>query len=287
MPPVTKPGPLGGATNNPEVDEGTSCLQASSPPGVFQPTGGGKTAGMTPGPVLVGKAGRDPGKNYDGSRAEDMMSGDKPPQSAPVREGKVFTLSDTQLKALMKDLMTSLSVGKMETVALEMYEKFVSGVGEKKGAYRSATLDAEVAANKATKDYHAAFLKQLEAALRKARFDPARLSVIPMGLLDFSSFWDKATGLGITIHQVWSVKAELREYYYDRVAGVWSGTLAYTFYDHFGLDWPDVEKNKHRTLPTQYTGAGFVAWYILQHYRSAKPFIVEIRHRLFLTGRAS
>ena len=108
-----------------------------------------------------------------------------------------------------------------------------------------------------------------------------------MNLLNFSSFWDKIGGLGITVHQVWSSKAELKNYRIDSAGQHWMCTLKYTFYDHFGLDWEDIEKHGSDRIPLYHTGDQFKAWFILQHYRSAKPFITEISRNVFLSGRLS
>src|SRR5262249_8619077 len=157
-----------------------------------------------------------------------------------IRTDSVFALSDATLNAYMKQLMTSLSIGAMETVALEMQDRFARGVG---GTYTSDTLNKEIKDNAALLKYHAAFLTELTAALKNCNYDPTKIKVISMGLLNFSSFWDKVSGLGITVHQVWSAKAELANYTLDTKTGRWSGDLVYTFYDHFGLDWEDIVKH--------------------------------------------
>lgn len=67
--------------------------------------------------------------------------------------------------------------------------------------------------------------------------------------------------------------------------GFWGFDLVYTFYDHFSLDWEDVVKNGGRRLPQYHTGDFFKAWYVLQHYRNAKPFITEMQCTMFVGGR--
>ena len=234
------------------------------------------------GPILVGKAKRDPGYNFDGTPAEDMMYADRPSQSAPIRSDSMFSKSDQELNNGMITLMKSLSIGNMETVALEMQDRFSKGTG---GVYKSDLLDKEIANNSAFTAYHYAFLKELMTKFESANYDPKKIGVIPMGLLHFSSFWDKVSGLGITIHQVWSAKAEIENFRLERTdsgSGHWMFNLIYTFYDHFGLDWADVVKNGDRIFPQYHTGDYFKAWYILQHYRTAKPFITEMKRKVFL-----
>ena len=45
------------------------------------------------------------------------------------------------------------------------------------------------------------------------------------------------------------------------------GELLFEMFDHFGLDYPDIEK---------YDNDIFIAWFILQHFRGYKPFITKI-----------
>ena len=43
--------------------------------------------------------------------------------------------------------------------------------------------------------------------------------------------------------------------------------LEYIYYDHFGLDFPDIHK---------YDKDIFYAWFVLQHFRGYKPFITKL-----------
>ncbi len=233
--------------------------------------------------VAIGKARRDPGYNFDGTKAEDMYYADKPPRSASITQDPVFGQSDYNLGLCLNTLMSSLSIGKMETLALDMANHFTQGIG---GTYKNEILDNEIANNSAFVSYHNDFLKTLKTELKNASYDPSNISTIPMSLLNFSSFWDKVSGLGITVHQVWSVKAELKNYSHNSCTGLWSGTLQYTFYDHFGLDWDDIVKHGEDRIPQYHTGDFFKAWYILQHYRSAKPFITEFYRNVYLSGNS-
>ncbi|QCE42450.1 DUF3289 family protein [Psychroserpens sp. NJDZ02] len=233
--------------------------------------------------VTIGKAKRDPGYNFDGTKAEDMYYADKPPRSVSIKQDPVFLKSDSDLGLYLNTLMSSLSIGKMETLALDMANHFTQGIG---GTYKNEILDNEIANNNAFVSYHSDFLKALKTELKNAAYNPANMSSIAMNLLNFSSFWDKVSGLGITVHQVWSVKAELKNYSHNSCTGLWQGTLLYTFYDHFGLDWDDIVKHGSDRIPQYHTGDFFKAWYILQHYRSAKPFITEFYRSVYLSGNS-
>lgn len=233
---------------------------------------------------LIGQAKRLPGFNYDGTVAEDMLFNDKPAKSRSITQDPVFKKNNATLGAYLDQLMTSLSIGQMETVALEMSARFQKGSG---GTYKSDILNSEIANHGAFVIYHNEFLGKLQHELANHNYDVEKITPISMRLLNFSSFWDKVSGLGITIHQVWSVKAELIEYKYNKCSKVWTANLLYTFYDHFGLDWDDIVKHGKDRIPQYHTGDFFKAWYILQHYRNAKPFITEITRKVFIAGHSN
>ncbi|EHR72523.1 Protein of unknown function (DUF3289) [Burkholderiales bacterium JOSHI_001] len=277
-------GPAGGAASTAVVDAGTLCRQMSGRPGVLglAQGSGHVNAVRLRAPVLVGQARRLPGLNFDGSPAEDMQYADRPGKAGAIVNDPVFQRDTATLQADLRQLMASLSMGGMESVALAMAQRFCDGTG---GTFTSATLDAEVYNHPTFGSYHRAFEKRLLRALHDAGWDLAGLAPLTMDLLNFSSFWDKATGLGITIHQVWSVKAELADYTVLCETGNWSARLQYSFYDHFGLDWEDVLKHGEDRVPQYHTGDLFKAWYILQHWRNARPFITRFHREVFLGGR--
>lgn len=229
--------------------------------------------------IQIGKARRDPGYNFDGTKAEDMYYGDKPERSNSILLDPVFKLNDATLEKYLNQLMRSLSVGEMETVALEMAQHFSRGTG---GTYKNEIINRKIASNNAFIEYNNTFIEELKTELEKVNFNPNQMPILSMNLLNFSSFWDKVSGLGITIHQVWSVKADLKNYKYNSCTKVWSCELLYTFYDHFGLDWDDIQKHGSDRIPQYHTGDFFKAWYILQHYRSAKPFITEFSKSVYI-----
>ncbi|EKT3967188.1 DUF3289 family protein [Flavobacterium psychrophilum] len=230
---------------------------------------------------LVGKAKRDPGYNFDKTPAEDMTYGNSPIISSSIKKDKIFTYDNAILESYLDQLMESLSVGDMETVALEMSSRFKKGTG---GVYKSNILNKEIENNSATLEFHNNFLKKFKNELKLANYDPKMINLTSMDLLNFSSFWDKVSGLGITIHQVWSVKAVIENYSYYESTGKWDCDLVYTFYDHYGLDWDDIIKHGGDRKPQYHTGDCFKAWYILQHYRDAKPFITEMTKKVKISG---
>ncbi len=275
------PGPVSLQDEGTALDDGTLPRQRANAPG---PTSGNGNAHYSvPGLLLVGKPPRDPGKNEDGSTYEDMLSDDAPPQSASIKSDLIFNAPDAKLEELGKALMNSVSTGELNTVALACWDRFCKGTG---GTFTSAALDKEVRDNDATRE----FVKDFEGKLRKAvldnKCDLTNFTPLPIGRYAFNSLVDKATGLGIIIHDWWSIKAELKDYTatWDNVTqtGAFYGTLVYTMTDDFGLDWNDIVQHGNDNIPptTDFfkTGHRFKAWYVLQHYRkNHKPFFVEVK----------
>lgn len=88
-------------------------------------------------------------------------------------------------------------------------------------------------------------------------------------------------GLAFCIHGYQGVRIYVTEYTIDD-SGAYSGTLQYTFFDHFGLDRNDI---------SNYDNAGFESWYILQHHEkfsgSYKPFVTYIEFEHEFSGTIS
>lgn len=89
--------------------------------------------------------------------------------------------------------------------------------------------------------------------------------------------WDTYNGLSMAIHGWTGIGVEVTNYI--KKGDYYKGTLTFTFWDNFGLDAADIESGQNEGI-----GAGFRAWYILQHYDEYKgkyrPFqdFVEISH---------
>lgn len=230
---------------------------------------------------LVGKSRRDPGKDNDGLPAEDTLFNDKPAQSVSIQSDPMFSKPTAELNLYMIQLMESLAMGEMETVVLSMQKHFAAGTG---GIYKNTTLDRHVESNPAFKTYHESFKSKLQSSLKAVDYNLNNQHTVLMNLLNFSSLMDKITGLGIAVHQVWSVKAEIKNYTYYKSKRYWTGDLHYTFYDTYGLDWEDILKHGNDRIPQYQTGNCFKAWYILQHYRNAKPFITEMNVTRSISG---
>lgn len=273
------PSPLGAGGNQPQLDTQTLNLQRTATPGA---TGAGALVRLGS-DILVGTTERDPEKNADGTAAEDALYGDMPPQSASIRTDAMFKKSDADLKAALMNLITTFSMGDLDTAGREMVDQFCAGTG---GSYRHDAIDSAIYDNDVFGEFHRAFTKRLLPMMKDVGFVPASMQVLTVSPPNFSSLLDKATGLGILVHQVWAVKIHVNDLAIDPAGPWWQFNLDYTFYDEFGLDWPDVDKIDKDTwsVTHQYLDE-FKAWYILQHYRSARPLLTTMKRRVFMAGQ--
>lgn len=98
----------------------------------------------------------------------------------------------------------------------------------------------------------------------------------------FSETVDYFNGLGICVHGIYGSQIEISSY--NESTGEY--VLKYTFYDIFGLDYEDIEKDGIEIKKLKQLGkikfgdvTGFSEWYILQHYnryKKYKPFLTYV-----------
>lgn len=231
-----------------------------------------------------------PKLGLDGKIAEDMkdLSYLKEIQSSQKSywetHSGIFKKSDQQLYDMMTDLFTDVSAFELESIGLEMCKKFLNG---DKGNYTDKRLTGKVFGSKEFSKYHNHIKQSIDSVIYKGTADLKFLNKKSLYIprMSFDGFWNNALGLGITIHQVYATKLELINYFCDVNKRYWTGTFRYTLYDHFGLDWNDILLHGEDKKPSLNTGNHFKAWYILQRYRKAKPFIVELKKDIYCSGK--
>ena len=94
-------------------------------------------------------------------------------------------------------------------------------------------------------------------------------------------------GLSLAINGWYGNKIEIESY---TVSGnMYSGTLRVVFYDHFGLDTPDLSQERGWNMQAG-MAAGFRQWYILQHWDSLgatpqpKPYVTIASYTVAFSG---
>lgn len=217
-----------------------------------------------------------------------MLSSTEMSAIIPSFDSKYSTKTASQLREEWENLFTTWIVNSsMDTVSLNMINHFMTGNG---ASYSNQTLTDTVEANSNTEDFTDEVEERLKNILEEKSGDilaiecdmanranspfTQELAEEPTVFLPSYDIFNIFSGLPFCIHGFQGVRIYITEYTIDD-AGVYSGKLQYTFFDHFGVDNNDI---------IEYDYDGFEAWYVLQHYENFngvyKPFVtyVEFEH---------
>ncbi|CCZ07008.1 type VI secretion system tube protein TssD [uncultured Culturomica sp.] len=155
-----------------------------------------------------------------------------------------------QLEAYIKK---ELQAHKGDISALEDIKVFFKKEGDKPD---------EISEKRANHEYH--------------KKDFSLTPVYDAGFISFKNFgkkWEQiknaTQGYTIALNDIWSTEIVIKDY--ELNGNSYKGSYRVTLWDHFGLDAPDLDAGKVAAY-----GAGFRAWFILQHFRGYKPFITKI-----------
>ncbi|MBI5917522.1 MAG: DUF3289 family protein [Bacteroidetes bacterium] len=195
-------------------------------------------------------------------------------------------LSNDALWTDFKLMVTTLfSIGELEKVALEMIVNFKSNKGIE---FTNNVLTKNVIKHEST----ITFIKTIENAIRqKINDNKGDLSTINdntiylttsgvgrYGRPQFSSLTDTFLGgLTICINDTWAYEVII-ENFDAKDSNNYNLSYKVNIYDHFGLDYPDLQVTSYYTL------AGFRAWFVLQHIRNFKPFITKVEIKRAMSG---
>ncbi|MFP1785901.1 DUF3289 family protein [Lonsdalea quercina] len=247
-------------------------------------------------PILVYETKHKPGLNADGTPAADMLYGDMTKEEITAIPTYMhthmfavddwtadFDSPDILFKKFREMTTTLFSSGDLKFVILAMIAKFEKKEG---GEFRHPELTRAVRAHPGTQAFVKRIISGVEATIETQRGEINQLPLdnwMPQyqkpgeNILrppTFHSFKDIYAGLTITINDVWAAKAELVQY--NRVGRFYTGKVRVTFYDHFGLDLPDIGPDPTNGSIKKYGMLlGFRSWFILQHLKQfgCKPFI--------------
>ena len=240
-------------------------------------------AAITPGrPLLVAKSRRDPGKNVDGTVANDMKFGDySKDQICKIRWN--FTVDDwtagldkisaARLFAAFRRMATELfAMSSLEANIERMIDKFERNEG---GSYSDPALTRAARAHPRTYAFMKEFEGKLHAAIARHSGDANKIrydnDISMAARILFNEWGDILGGLTIATNDIWAWRVEIIEY--RLTSADYVGKYKITLFDHFGLDEPDVDPSKrYGNL------AGFRAWFILQHLQrfAYQPFLTVI-----------
>ena len=198
---------------------------------------------------------------------------------AIIEKIKLFSKKkDNELFDIFNDKARYVSRDKLEDNIIRMILKMQNKEG---GEYSHPDLTNAVIDHENTKIFISKVKKWAIAYLKLDRFknniDELRISDDSEGIIyhsnfkkevdkpRFNNYSDTLSGIQIAINDVWSYKISLTHYFLKNNEP--HGELHFDFYDHFGLDYPDIEK---------YDNDVFIAWFVLQHFRDYKPFITRV-----------
>ncbi|HAT6345328.1 TPA: DUF3289 family protein [Aeromonas hydrophila] len=262
----------------------------------LQPKTDTKSATTYKVPVLIYKSPREREKKIDGSKADDMVYGDMTAQqikSMPFLLGKLGddlnikdleTMSPQPLLHTFREMATFwFSDDSLKMNTLAMIQHFEKGKGTD---YRNSVLTKEIRSSPQTQAFSKTIIDEVIAQNKqlKGEINQLDLSKLMDGykarqqgfrLPIFNDYiTDVPRGTTIAVNDVWAGKAEITKY--EKFGNFFKGTIRITFFDHFGLDGPDIGPDPttghikpYGLLP------GFRAWFILQHYDrfAFRPFV--------------
>ena len=191
--------------------------------------------------------------------------------------------SDAKHFEKFKSLIEWQSTGELETVALDILNKFKENRANKGKNYESSVLNRRAKEHESPKRFlNNEIIPQLKKALFDAKGDIHNMNLFDnsvMGIPRFNTYMDKVQGLGIIFNGTLGSKIELIDYECignDR----FRAKIRITIYDHFGLDIddiridnPDEERVHMKIHPFK-----FLAWAYLQRVRGFKPFTTQVQY---------
>ncbi|MCS3768349.1 hypothetical protein HNP12_002423 [Aeromonas hydrophila] len=255
-------------------------------------------------PILVYESATKPEKNADGSTAEDMKFGEwsaeqlraiKTMGSQEFVRDDLSASSAAEHFATWRNMTTTLfSSGEMKMVLLAMIHKVQKREG---GEFRHPLLNSTVREHPKTKEFSRNIVEGVNRKIKEMKSDINGIPLHdwykrydggqPPKLFAFNNRLsvsqergiesDVLNGLTMAINGIWAGKAEITRF--ERAGAHYKGNVKITFYDHFGLDLPDVGPDPD-TGDTKPYGLlpGFRSWFILQHLDTLayKPFVTVV-----------
>lgn len=229
-------------------------------------------------------------KDDKGNIPLDMTSGDYS-KSALLKLNPLF---DFQVKATAKSLkqdfwllLFDLSFTKLHKVAAKILDHFMDGSGSD---FKNDELTKAFKGHSNSKRFVKDTKQKLNQLLKKNGGDLSKLSYTKDNSFDqfvqksiypkFTEFSDNFNRMAILIHDIWSCNILIKDYKVTKKK--YSGTMQFTFYDHFGLDENDITKGFGYL-------AGFRSWFTLQHYnkfnKKYKPFVTVCKYNVDFEGK--
>ena len=263
----------------------------------------------------------DPGNinDTDPTTAEDLTYGSKSTQTM-ITNGTRIAMSDlnnytsiSQRVTIIKNFFNS-QINYDETfmeILSEMVDHFVDGTGTD---YSNEALTSAVQSHSRTTSYVNSVVTLVKNYISKNRtavgnlaydenlwIQPIKRASHPLVsamntaisngakelFLPSYGFNNGVPGLTLALDGFYGNKIKLKDF--QNTGNTYSGILEFTFYDHFGLDTPDLTDVKFGNL-TAGALPGFKQWFILQHWKDLegnvqpKPFVTNVSFSVQFSG---
>ncbi len=180
---------------------------------------------------------------------------------------------DFTLFADFRIMASALSLGELDTNIGLMIDRFQSNQG---GIYENDALNQAAIESSATKRFCQSIERTITQRIQSSGGDISaaentaiRWQRRPGASPSFARGEDNnlLRGTTIAVNDVWSYEVSIVEY--TKKKDGYDIKYEVIYWDHFGLDLPDMEKFYSY-------GAGFRAWFVLQHIRGYKPFLTKM-----------
>ena len=260
----------------------------------------------------------DPDEYFDEYMYDDLY-GNKSTQTL-ISNGTSISMSDlnnyssiSQRVTIIKNFFNS-QINYDETfmgILSEMVDHFVDGTGTD---YSNVALTAAVQSHSRTVSYVNAVIELVKGYISQHKstisdlsygedlwIQPIKRSSHPLVnamntainngatelYLPYYGFNNGVPGLTLALDGFYGNKIRLKNF--QSSGNTYSGALEFTFYDHFGLDTPDLRDEKYGSL-TAGILPGFRQWFILQHWNNLegsvqpKPFVTNVTFSVSISG---
>ncbi|MCS3766155.1 hypothetical protein HNP12_000194 [Aeromonas hydrophila] len=256
-------------------------------------------------PIRVYQSSTRPGKNADGSTAEDMLYGEYTASQIRAIETvggtRAFQSEDMSPNGAKEHFDTwrrvagrYFSSGDLKMVVLAMIGQAQANAG---GEFRHPALTKAVRGHPKTQAFVQNILDGVKAKIKAEQGDINKLTLedwhgsypskpkLPAfnKRLGFDS--DLMGGLTMAVNGVWAGDATITKF--ERAGNHYRANVQVTFYDHFGLDLPDVGPDPTNGHIKEYSLLSvFRSWFIVQHLDiyAYKPFITVMEMNYPIQG---
>ena len=219
------------------------------------------------------------GKTIDGKISEDMMYKDKKDKDV-LAINRLFKIQlDASDESLFTDMITLFNTGTLlggKENAKGLITHFRKNTGD---TFSSSYMDEQLKKHETFKQFvfnqgkgNEGVLQLLCNQLKKYNGNINKVNLcigeVKSTRVKFNQLNDKLHGMTLAVDDTSAYQVYVDDYELNSTNS-FSCKLRIEIYDHFGLDMADVEKYG--------LGAGFRAWYVLQHTRGYRPFLTQMK----------